>query len=95
MKFEVGKLYKCPDYFLMIYPSKEKASSVLGRRTVVVGSAEEAAAHWSDQLNCQVRYSEPGEIFIFLGRDREFLNVLFGEKQGWIIFSLQADFRPA
>ncbi len=38
--------------------------------------------HWAD---CQVRYSELGEIFMFLERDRNLFHVLFGDKQGWII----------
>ncbi len=95
-----GKLYRCPDYFLMIYPSKEKASA----RLAVPFWAEElewtkksssatlwtAPMHWmnflSEHLGCQVRCSELGEIFMFLEKDEIYLHVLFGGNQGWILF---------
>jgi len=49
-----------------------------------------SARYWSKELNCTVRYSEPNEIFIFLKdgiiEGRKYLNVLFGDKQGWIVY---------
>jgi len=47
-------------------------------------------AYWSDVLGCTVRYSEPDEIFMFfeerVSNNQKHLNVLFGDKQGWIIY---------
>ncbi len=95
--FKPGKLYKCPEYFLMIYPSKEKAAACTWAMTARTSarSAARRSAYWTEQLNCRVDYSKPGEIFMLLERDGIFLHVLFGEKQeagrsgptlGWIIY---------
>jgi len=53
-----------------------------------------AAGYWSKKLGCSVRYSEPDEIFIFIKEEiieeqkylKKYLNVLFGDKQGWIVY---------
>jgi len=49
-----------------------------------------AASYWSDRLSCSVRYNKPNEIFIFLKektvKEHKYLNVLFGDKQGWIVY---------
>ncbi len=95
--FKPGKLYRCSEYFLLIYPTKEKAlhavGSAGGRRNTPQQLAAAEATYWSRELKCQVRYSEPGEIFMFLEQDGDFLRVLFGENQagersgptlGWI-----------
>ena len=79
---EIGKLYKCSKYYLLIYPSIEKiraASSLSAAWTPA------AAAYWSEQLSCKVRCSEPDEIFMCLEQENQFIHALFGEKQGWII----------
>jgi len=93
-----GKLYKCPKYFLLFYPSKDKAADSLrvavaraarmGATAVheaAIGPASSVADWWSRKLNCKVRYSEPNEVFLCLEHEDEFAHVLFGEKQGWII----------
>ncbi len=90
MKCKPGKLYKLPEFYMLVYPSKEKAATAAAE-VLVLGATTDAsisflATYWSRELKCQVRYSIPGEIFMFLGRDGEFLNVLFGDKQGWIIY---------
>ncbi len=95
MKFEVGKLYKCLSCSLLIYPMKEKpplgvtaAISPLmpgALSDVTSTEASDWAKYWSKTLNCQVRYSEPNEVFMFLKRDEVYLYTLFGEKQGWVI----------
>jgi len=87
MKFEEEKLYKCSDhYILMIYPTRENAMVA----ALAVGAVAQAASYWSDYLECTVRYSEPNEIFIFIKEEiieeQKYLNVLFGDKQGWIIY---------
>ncbi len=92
MKFKPGKLYRCPEYFLLLYPTKEKASRARGHSAmdtagdtgVSPAMAEVIMSYWAKQLNCQVWYSEPGEIFMFLEEYEGLLHILFGEKQGWI-----------
>ncbi len=90
MKFKPGKLYTCPKFFLMVYPSKEKASSAKPSSIAAAEDDQTLVAYQvnylSTLLNCQVRCSDIGEIFMFLERDDHYLRVLFGEKQGWIIF---------
>jgi len=79
MRFEVGKLYKCSDHYILIYPTREKAASssavwtVAGRSAsasrnswAAAATAAWAASYWSEELGCSVRCSEPNEIFIFL-----------------------------
>jgi len=55
-----------------------------------VPPAVAAAIYWSKELNCTVRYSKPNEIFIFLKEEiveeHKYLNVLFGDKHGWIVY---------
>ncbi len=93
MEFKPGELYKCPEYFLLIYPTKEKvtpASNAVAartaRRSAASRAADREADYWSKELDCQVRFSEPGEIFMVLKNCGETLQVLFGDKQGWIIY---------
>ncbi len=99
MKFKLGKLYRCPEYFLMIYPTKETAR-VSAHQAEVVGSEKPVslgkraerevvrywARSWSIALDRQIYYSEPNEVFMFLKKDGIYLNVLFGEKVGWIVY---------
>jgi len=94
MDFEEGKLYKCPEYFLIIYPTWEKASPASQAWVVAAAAASplaaaQAASYWSDRLGCTVRCSEQNEIFVFLKEEiikgERYINVLFGDKQGWII----------
>ncbi len=78
MKFEVGKLYRCPDYFLMVYPTIEKVRAARNGppgtwRSIDTASWAESVevAAWktnflSREIGCQVHSSEPGEIFMFL-----------------------------
>lgn len=93
---KVGKLYKCPEYYLMIYPSAEKASvtaleavaapvAAAGvaavAATPVAAAVQWAAVWWSNILNCKVRFSEPGEVFMCLKQQGKHVYVLFGEKK--------------
>ncbi len=76
----------------MVFPSKEKASEAddhvasgaCPAATLLLNRVEWADL-WSRELNCQVRLSEPNEIFMFLGRDGNLLHVLFGDVAGWLI----------
>lgn len=51
---------------------------------------EAMVKYWSEILNCTVRCSEPNEIFMFLEEkivdNQKYLNILFGDKQGWIFY---------
>jgi len=86
-----GKLYSCTGYYLLIYPSKDKATTAEDGDVVEAtagnrpGRTVWRADFWSKRLNCTVRYSEPEEVFMCLEQKDKFAHVLFGEKQGWII----------
>ncbi len=112
-KMKVGQLYKCLNFSLLIYPTIEKLTSASGDHSISAGvHVKELHPHntdkaafwadfWSKELKCQVRFSQPNEIFMFLGRieksgrrNREYGHVLFGEKQGWIIIRNYLKFVP-
>ncbi len=88
MDFRPGKLYNCPDYFLLIYPSKEKAMVAITKSNIRGAAASpgftELAAmavsiHWTKELKCHVRYSKPDEVFMFLERDGNCFRSSFGD----------------
>jgi len=104
VNFKTGKLYKCSECLLIIYPTREKATvaammtiraqgtpwAATARTSLDPSLVSMAASYWSKELNCTVRYSEQNEIFIFLKEEiieeQKYLNVLFGDKQGWIVW---------
>jgi len=90
MNFEKGKLYKCPTYYLLIYSrASPPTESPLAAAFSCMSSIATEAKYWSNKLNCTVCFSKLNEIFMFLKEEtteeERYLNVLFGDKQGWII----------
>ena len=95
MKFVQGNLYKCPEYYLLVYPTLEKAVAD-GRAPGSVSAGGDAAGaaywanHWSKKLNCKVRYSNPEDPMLFLEEtkiDQErFLRFLLPGFEGWIVW---------
>ena len=87
MNFEIGKLYCCPGYYLLLYPNIEKAMEM---GNLMRPLRDVNAVWWSKQFN--YKYSYPNEPFMVLKKFEFeengylFLNVLFGKKQGWIIY---------
>lgn len=84
---ESKKLYKCPDYGLLVYPTREQAKSVVHIGWSVAAAPDRSAAavdYWSQYLGCKVNYSKPNELFMCLKTQGQFAYVLFGEIQGWI-----------
>jgi len=92
-KLEIGKLYRYPEYHLMVYPSIQiavRAGRVQPAPAPTLRDASWRAHYWSKRLNCTVRYSEPNEIFMVVDHEKEkddtdFYHVIFGEIQGWMI----------
>ena len=78
--------YKCAHH-LLIYPSKETASSAArgGGGSVAVGTGANATAYRSTALGCKVSSSERNSIFLVLENKEPYIKVLFGDKLGWII----------
>ncbi len=83
--FIKGKLYKDDHASFLVFSSKKKLNLIGIPAGTAGAQAPKTAESWSKILGCQVRYSEPGEIFMFLEQDGDLLYVLFGDKQGWII----------
>ena len=86
MKLEVGKLYQCKDYFLLLYPDPDTAA--LGHYVAVdaaLADPEQIAAHWSNQLGKPVRYVDKNIPILVLNSKEKFYEVLAGDRKGWII----------
>ena len=87
MPFEVGKLYSCSGYYLMLYPDKEAAAHV-GRVgwPVPVAAAAASAAYSTKKLQKPVSYCDPKTPLLVLNTDNHYAEVLAGDKKGWIIY---------
>ena len=97
---EIGKLYSCSGYFLLLYPDKEAVALVVAAATMAldlraaratpaaataVAARDAVAAHWSKRLKKPVSYSEPKTPLLVLSVDKKYVEVLAGDKKGWII----------
>ena len=99
MNFETGKLYKCSDYYLLVYPSAEKASTMASWANAYAtpGWAEHYVNYWSKELNCQVRCLDPGDPMLFIEETkidgRTYFRFLFPEFEGWINWNNWLNFK--
>jgi hypothetical protein len=93
-RLEVGKLYSCSGYFLMLYPDKETADASDARASAAPAAArarEEAAeagatvAYWRKWCGKPVSYLDPKTPLLVLNKDKKYVEVLAGDKKGWII----------
>lgn len=83
---EVGKLYSCSKYYLMFYPDKDAAVTASGR---VVAAPEEVISvtgFWSRELGKPVSHCNPETPLLVLRVKDKYVEVLVGERRGWIIF---------
>ena len=86
MPLEVGKLYSCSEYFLMLYPDKDTAApSAAVRWEVSAAAATNAAAYWSEVIDKPVSYCNPKTPLLVLSVKEKYIQVLAGDKVGWII----------
>lgn len=89
---EVGKLYSCSKYFLMLYPDKKTAAAVLragdGGAALPAAAAFAAAtaSYWSKRLGKSVSYCNPKTPLLVLAVEEKYIEVLVGDKRGWIIY---------
>lgn len=88
---EVGKLYFCPKYSLLLYPDNETVRRATREARVLSqaasSSARDVANAWSVRLSKSVNYCEPLTPFLVLNTDNEYIEVLAGDRKGWICFS--------
>ena len=96
MNCSIGKLYKCEKYFLMFYPDEETAvaaaiRSALGAITPATGYcrvelADTYTSYWTREFGKPVSYLEKNAMFLVLFISGEYIEVLAGDKKGWIIY---------
>ena len=86
MPLEVGKLYSCSKYFLLLYPDTDSAS--LAFEAGKISEPFHAASYWSKQFDKPVSYCNPKTPLLVLAveeKEEKYVDVLAGDKRGWII----------
>lgn len=81
---EVGKLYSCSKYFLMLYPDKDAAAAA-DSTFVIAAVSIYTAAYWSRKLGKPVIYADKNIPLLVLNTEGEYVEVLAGDKVGWAI----------
>ena len=81
---ETGKLYICEEYFLLLYPDPETAATASTCGNVTAGVAEGFATYWSKRFEKPVYYTEKKVPLLVLNNKKEYIEVLAGDKKGWI-----------
>lgn len=93
---EVGKLYVCEQYHLLLYPDKKTAAAAAGALGVVRAQDAQLAAHtarhvavgaayWSKKFDKPVNYCNPPTLLLVLSVKEKYVEVLAGDQKGWII----------
>jgi hypothetical protein len=82
---EVGKLYSCSEYFLLLYPDKDTARRHFGAAERDIRYADANAAYWTRELGKPVSYCNPLAPLLVLSVNEKYVEVLAGDKRGWII----------
>jgi hypothetical protein len=85
---EVGKLYSCSEYFIMLYPDRETAASAAEGHMIASDEVEPpvgAVAYWSRKLEKPVIYAEKNIPLLVLNTSDEYVEVLAGDQRGWAI----------
>jgi len=88
---EVGKLYSCSKYFLLLFPDKEAAAESAAATASAAAAAPDAvvaasiAVYWSEVICKPVSYCDPETPLLVLSVKEQYIQVLAGDKRGWII----------
>jgi hypothetical protein len=90
MTIEVGKLYSCSEYILLLFPDKdtatyEAAAAAYAAAYAYAAAARGAAAYWTRELGKPVSYCNPKTPLLVLSVDKKYVEVLAGDRKGWII----------
>jgi hypothetical protein len=90
MMLEVGKLYSCSKYFLLLFPDKDSAAFADAAVAAAPAADAAAAAYWTREfarkLGKPVSYCNPLTLLLVLSVKEEYIEVLAGDKKGWIIY---------
>jgi hypothetical protein len=87
---KIGKLYICEEFFLMLYPDKDTAAHSDPPVSVIAAppaAVDRRAAYWTRQFGKPVSYLEKSSPILVLGIEENFVEVLGGERKGWIIYN--------
>ena len=87
---EVGKLYRCSEYFLLLFPDKDTAAAAAAlvaavRAAAAAHAVPAIAAYWSKKIDKPVSYCNPQTPLLVLSVKEKYIEVLAGDKKGWII----------
>ena len=84
---EVGKLYSCSEYFLLLFPDKDTArTSCKPAAERDLRYADADAAYWTRELGKPVSYCNPQTPLLVLSVNEKYVEVLAEDKRGWIIY---------
>ena len=83
---ELGKLYRCEEYFLLLYPDPETAVAALALSYQPSHAAAGSASYWSNQLGKPVLFLDKNIPLLVLNSKEKFYEVLAGDKKGWIVY---------
>lgn len=89
---EVGKLYSCSKYFLLLFPDKDADRHVAALWQCSTRSTDFliGAAYWTRELARKlgkpVSYCNPQTPLLVLSTDKKYVEVLAGDCKGWIIY---------
>ena len=82
---EVGKLYRCSEYFLLLFPDKDTADAAVAP----FAASPIGAAYWTRELARKlgnpVSYCNPQTPLLVLSVKEKYIEVLAEDKRGWII----------
>jgi hypothetical protein len=88
---EVGKLYKSTDIYILCFPDEASISRATSLKNQSIGfvrsekNAIETSRYWSYFFRAQVSFISPDEPFLILREDDRFIEILRGDKKGWIL----------
>jgi len=90
---EVGKLYRCSEYFLLLFPDKDTADAAVAALCQCTTPDPDAspigAAYWTREvarkLGKPVSYCNPETPLLVLSVKEQYIEVLAGDKKGWFI----------
>lgn len=89
--FEVGKLYRCEKYHLLLYPDPDAAAAAArshqpSSAAPNSGNPATFADFWSNRFGKSVFYADKNIPLLCLNNKEEYIEVLAGDKKVWIIF---------
>ena len=83
MKLEVGKLYTCEKYFLLLFPDPETVGAAYAHNDRSATAA--TAAYWSKRFGKPISYADKNVPLLVLNSKDKCVEVLAGDKKGWIV----------